>query len=409
MTMAPLSALFAHDHRFIPAEGEVWSESQFEAALWSRYLAHFQRLTVAGRAAEVPPGKTAADLERSSRSRVAFALFANLSSARGLVRERGPAARRMRALVTEHDAVIARLPSEIGLLAVAAARRQGKPWAVEVAGCPWDGLWHYGSLAGRLYAPVAWRRMRRALAAADHAIYVTRAFLQTRYPTHAANLAWASNVVLPEVPETALTRRLASIAEVHERTLRLGLIGSLRHRYKGVHTLLAALGDVRDRLPPFELRILGNGDPAPWQAEARRRGVGDLVSFDGTLPAGEPVLAWLDEVDVYLQPSLQEGLPRALVEAMSRACPALGSTVAGIPELVPREDLVRPGDANQLAALLAERLVDRAWMETSARRNWRTASAYRADVLNARRGEFWQTFANEILAKGVRRDEAPFE
>lgn len=41
-----MKALFAHDHRFIQAESKVWSETQFEAALWQRYLAYFDTLTI---------------------------------------------------------------------------------------------------------------------------------------------------------------------------------------------------------------------------------------------------------------------------------------------------------------------------------------------------------------------------
>lgn len=394
-----MKAIFAFDHRFIPAEGEVWSESQFESALWARYLAHFDELTVVGRHGTVPDGKSASQLELSSAPGVAFELFPNLSSLQGLTFARPAAWRRMRMLVATHHAVIARLPSEIGLLAIAAARAEGKPWAVEVAGCPWDGLWNHGSASGRLYAPIARWRMGRAVARADHALYVTRAFLQHRYPSQAANIVAASNVSLPEVPETALTARLERIADLGCSPLRLGLIGSLRTRVKGIQTVLAVLAQIRAELPPVSVHVLGGGDPIPWQQEAAQQGVDDLVHFDGTLLAGEPVLRWLDEIDIYLQPSLKEGLPRALIEAMSRGCPAIASTVAGIPELLPDDDLIRPGDDKRLARLLRSRMTDRDWMAARARRNWETAREYRAEVLDARRAEFWNRFRGAVKSK----------
>ncbi|KAA0909962.1 glycosyltransferase family 4 protein [Aquicoccus porphyridii] len=395
-----MKAIFAHDHRFIPIDGAVWSESQFEAALWSRYLSHFDSLTVIGRRGELPPGKTVGQLEKSSAPGVEFNLFPNLSSLQGLTLARPAAMRQMQELVAAHDAVIARLPSEVGFLAIAAARATGKPWAVEAVGCPWDGMWHYGSLTGRAYAPLAWLRMRRALRLTDHAIYVTRDFLQRRYPTQAQNTGAASNVVLHTVSNTTLVARTAKITAMPMRPqtqpLRLGLIGTLHNRYKGIQTLMAAIGKSRNHLPPLSLHILGGGDPVPWQAEAERLGVGDLVHFEGTLPAGAPVLEWLDEIDVYLQPSFQEGLPRALIEAMSRGCPALASTAAGIPELLPAEDLIKPGDTAALAALLRRCVTDRDWMADRARRNWAEAHEYQAEVLDARRVRFWQTFRQSI-------------
>lgn len=387
-----MNVIFAHDHRFIPVDGSVWSESQFEASLWARYLSHFEALTVAGRLGSLPHGKSVQQLELSSAPRVTFQLFPNLSSLRGLTLGRSEGILQMRALVARHDAVIARLPSEIGLLAIQSARQFGKPWAVEVAGCPLDGLWNYGSLAGKVYAPLAQWRMRRAVAKAEHALYVTHSYLQAAYPTSASNTCAASNVTLTDVPHTALAARLKRLKTLGSRPLRLGLIGTLNGRFKGIQTLFGALSEVREELPPLQCHILGGGDPAPWRAEAEKLGLSRLVVFEGTLPAGEPVLRWLDTIDLYLQPSLKEGLPRALIEAMSRACPALASTVAGIPELLPFEDLVRPGDTAALAALLRRRVSDRDWMVDRARRNWTEAREYRAEVLEVRRERFWSRF-----------------
>ncbi|MBB5985652.1 glycosyltransferase family 4 protein [Sphingobium lignivorans] len=393
-----MKAIFAHDHRFIVANDSVWSESQFEASLWQRYLGHFHTLTVAARRGDIPAGKTLSQLELSSAPRVGFELFPNLSSPRGLTLARPAARRRMRGLVARHDAVIGRLPSEMGLMAIAAARALGKPWAVEMVACPWDGLWNYGNLAGRAYAPVAWARTKRVVRQADYALYVTRDFLQRRYPTRAAHVVAASNVILTDLSEEVLERRLARITAARARPLRLGLIGTLRGRFKGIQTLLAALSQARTALPPLSLHILGGGDPAPWRAEAVRNGVQDIVHFEGTLPSGDPVRRWLDDIDIYLQPSLQEGLPRALIEAMSRGCPALASTVAGIPELLPREDLIAPGDIPALATLLRRRVDDTAWMARSARTNWETAQDYEAGLLEERRAIFWAQFAASCAA-----------
>ena len=396
--VVPMKALFAHDHRFILSDGEVWSESQFEATLWTRYLNHFHTLTVAARCGRVPAGKTVTDLERSSRPRVAFELFANLSSARGLTLARPAARARMAALVARHQAVIARLPSEIGLLAIDAAQRSGTPFAVEVVGCPWDGLVNYGSLAGKIYAPLAMQRMRRAVGASNHALYVTKSFLQARYPSCAANTVVASNVILSDVADAALAKRKARIKAGQAGVLKLGLIGTLRGRFKGIQTVLAALEAERGALPDAALHVLGGGDPTPWRAEADARGIGDIVHFDGTRPAGQPVLDWLDGVDLYLQPSLKEGLPRALIEAMSRGLPAIASTIAGIPELLPAEDLIVPGDAARLGALLRQRAGDQAWMLDRAERNFAEAQEYREEVLATRRDVFWGTFAKDAGA-----------
>ena len=49
----------------------------------------------------------------------------------------------------------------------------------------------------------------------------------------------------------------------------------------------------------------------------------------------------LTDSDIYIQPSLQEGLPRAVVEAMSTALPCIGFNTGGIPELLEPEYIVK--------------------------------------------------------------------
>lgn len=398
-----MKVIFAHDHRFIREAGTFWTESQFEAALWSRYLTYFSALTVLGREGSFPVYNSANKLEMSSTSGVSFQLFPNLSTFKGLTLSRQPAIQKMHKLMLDHDAVIARLPSEIGLLAIQVACAHGKPWAVEVVGCPWDGLWNYGSISGKLYAPIARLRMRDAVARAQHVLYVTENFLQCRYPTRAGNTIAASNVRLVDFSDAPLLARSARLSSLRHSPIRLGLIGTLRGRFKGIQTLLAALASVQGDIPPVTLHILGGGDSAPWKAEVARHRLSDIVSFDGTLPAGDRVLNWLDKIDIYLQPSLKEGLPRALIEAMSRACPAIASVTAGIPELLAAEDLFRPNDSAALANLLKRRVGDIDWMMNRASRNWRVAHGYRQEILDERRSQFWARFrdsvANSILSK----------
>lgn len=384
-----MKALFAHDNRFVRQGDDFYSSNQFESELWQGYLRHFDDLAVVARL-----GTRAdlgfASLAKSSCPKVSFVAFPDLSNLKQLLtpaREQSLLA--LAGLVRECDVVIARLPSEIGLLAVEAGRLERKTTCIEVAGCIADSLRHNGSWQARLYSPIAYRRMRAAVRAADHVSYVTNAFLQSRYPTLARNVLAASDVMLDPPAPDALERRLERIASLKSGRLRLGLIGRLHDRTKGVQNLLIALSAVRRSFPQLELRILGEGNLLAWAREAAELGVGDLVHFDGTL-SRDRVLGWLDDIDVYIQPSLQEGLPRALIEAMSRACPAIGSTAGGIPELLAVEDLVPSGDSAELAHMLLERVGNLAWMAASAERNWARAGNFSSAVLEPPRQRFWE-------------------
>ena len=99
------------------------------------------------------------------------------------------------------------------------------------------------------------------------------------------------------------------------------------------------------------------------------------MTFAGSLPRAE-VFRRIDACDLFVMPSRTEGLPRALVEAMARAAPAIGSRVGGIADLL--EDgvngvLVEPGDTRALADALVRVLSSRTLVE-------RLAQAARASV-----------------------------
>ena len=108
--------------------------------------------------------------------------------------------------------------------------------------------------------------------------------------------------------------------------------------------------------PTARLLLAGDG---PDRAARSRRPVealrlGPFVRFLGTLADPWPLLA---AADIFALPSLWEGMPNALLEAMAAGLPAVATAVGAVPEMVVdgREALVvPPGDAGALARALAE-------------------------------------------------------
>lgn len=88
-----------------------------------------------------------------------------------------------------------------------------------------------------------------------------------------------------------------------------------------------------------------------------------------------------DSATVFAMPSRTEGLPRALVEAMARGLPAVGTDVGGIPELLDARWIVPPDDDRALARVLAELLADPDTWRIQSGRNLDVARGYRTDVL----------------------------
>lgn len=303
-----MKALFVHDARFMQKiGGGVYGPSQFGAHSWERYLQVFDMLTIIGRVFKTDDSGCEPFI-LSSRSEVDFNLVPSISNITAFLGDRRKAELCIEAALADSDALISRIPSELGFLATRVAERMGKPWAVEVVGCAWDGLWNYGTMRAKLWAPFSFNRMRRTVAKARYVLYVSEAFLQQRYPSHNAVTVSCSNVELASVSEVVLQVRMQRIRNLQRTSVVFGLIGSMVTRYKGIQTVLAALPSVRRVIPRLEFRLLGEGSDEPWRREAERLGVADIVRFDGTVPPGSPVMEWLDDIDIYVQPSLQ-GLP----------------------------------------------------------------------------------------------------
>jgi glycosyltransferase involved in cell wall biosynthesis len=183
-------------------------------------------------------------------------------------------------------------------------------------------------------------------------------------------------------------------------------VGSLEQMYKGPDILLHAVAICRRRGHNIRLTIVGDGRHRhQLERLAENLGVRQLVTFAGTLPSGKAVWDALDAAWIFVLPSRTEGLPRAMVEAMARGLPCIGSRVGGIPELLPPEDTVEPGDPQQLAAKIAEFVNDRKRLETASQRNLRKAHEYRDQELRPRRLSFYRHI-RDVTADWILRERA---
>jgi len=379
--------VFSHDHRFLcDQNGIAYSDGTFPYAVWERYLEVFDRMTVIGRHGTTD---TPGQLSVSSGPGIEFEYVASLSHPWDTITKRRQVEDAIELQLKQAAGLIARVPSQISIAAIRVAKRLRKPWMVEVVGCPWDVALNYG---GAYIAPLApvWRHsMRKAVEHAPFAVYVTQQFLQRRYPTEGWSVA-CSNVEIPEPDSLTLHRRIERIHRI-KCDFVLGIIASLTPRYKGIETAFDALRRIGD--DTLSLRILGPGSPEPWRHMAQRMGIGHRVHFDGSRPAGAAVYDWLDNIDLYLQPSYTEGMPRAMIEAMFRACPSLGSSVGGIPELLPEECLHKPKDSATLARQIQEIRSNPGQMERLATWNHVRSRDYCRPRLQRIRRSVYEQFA----------------
>jgi glycosyltransferase involved in cell wall biosynthesis len=155
------------------------------------------------------------------------------------------------------------------------------------------------------------------------------------------------------IPETVVPRRVADAGQT------LLFLGHLL-RDKGVYDLVRACAAVASRFPRLKLVLGGVGNIDKVQELAAQLGIPERVSCPGWL-GPEQKAAALASSTIFLLPSYAEGMPMALLEAMSWGMPVVATPVGGIPQLVQHEVngmLVAPGDVDGLAASIARLLED---------------------------------------------------
>lgn len=375
---------FFHDHRLFVRDGHVYSNWGFPSNVWDRYLRFFDELIVFGR-------QTDNQIEGvlSEREGVSFNLFPESTFITSFVFRKKDLIDSIEKMLGSVDCAIIRLPSLSGYIAAEKCRKYSMPYAIEVVGCQWDSYWNYGDIKAKLIAGPLCLKMKKEVRLATHAIYVTRYFLKKRYPSH-GYIANASNVMLHELSDSILEKRIELINSP-KQNLTIGLLAHYNVKYKGFDVIIKALAKLKKKGYFVNAVVAGSGTSNHLKKLARDHGVGEQTAFIGLLKSNE-VIKFLDDIDIYVHPSKQEGLPRSVIEALSRACPVLASSVAGIPELVDRDYLHKPGDYKTLARHLQQIIQGKFDLTSMARTNFERAKDYSIEKLDNERNAFWKHF-----------------
>jgi glycosyltransferase involved in cell wall biosynthesis len=400
----------ALEHRFERTpDGRVWTQTFFGHSFWRRYLDVFEGVRVIARVREVPdcrpewaevtgPGVVVWGVQYYVGPLQYLLLWAKIRKS-------------LHGSVQPEDALILRVSSQISNVVRSSTSGTKRPFAVEVVADPYE-VFGPGAVQHPLRPFLRWwfpLRLREQCRRACAAAYVTAAALQKRYPpSPTAFTTYYSSVELTSESFTPSARRFSRGNGVR----RLVMIGTMDELYKGHDTMLQALRVCLDRGCQLFLTLVGGGRRrSELETEIARLKLEGYVEFAGILPSGAAVRNELDHAEIFVLPSRQEGLPRAMVEAMARALPCLGSTVGGIPELLNPEEMIKPGDHVALADAICKLSADADRLDRLSEQNWRKARDYQESVLRARRVAFYQHLrtATEAWNRGRATDSVAKE
>lgn len=298
-------------------------------------------------------------------------------------------------LLSTVDAVIFRNGIN-GCLLVGLAKKKGVVIISYNGADPYEFQIQKPGIKGKIIAPI-WKVLeKRRMRMADYAHYCA-GFLRDKYPCNGKSLI-CSNVSI-EYDERVLENRISSISNKKESQYRIGLIGQLNDNRKGIEYAIKSIGILVNKGIDVVLEVTGAGKSQVWKQLAEKLGIEEKILFKGYISSKEVLFSWLDDLDIYIQPSLCEGLPRATVEAMSRACPVIATRVDAIPEIIGEEALVSIRSEFELAERIEWLIINKEKRIEQAKKNFCKTKEFRTEIRDKKLDDFYTMIVNSCLER----------
>jgi glycosyltransferase involved in cell wall biosynthesis len=322
--------------------------------------------------------------------RVNFVLLSEYSSVINLFINYSLLKRKIENEIFKNDVIIARVPFQFAFIAIHVLKKLEKPFLIEVASNGFETYWANGSILGKISAFYFDWLMKKCMKRAPYVVYVAHQ-LQRRYPSN-GHAEIMSNVIIPPI----VSQKDIEISRFDEKVMKIGLIGSFSMKYKGQHILLKAISKLDSTIKQnIELYFVGSGN-YEWLLNISKKFILDKnIKFIGELPH-DKIFDFLKKLSLYMQPSFQEGMPRAMLEAMSMGCPVLGSTIGGIPEILAPEYLHKPGDYKKLSQQIKQFYENRELLKNEALHNLELVKPFLKMNLDKKRALLFNKISTSI-------------
>jgi len=381
--------LVTTDSRFVkdPA-GNIYSEVNpyIDYRFWARYLDVFSAVFVSGRVRQID---YVPDIPRANGENIEFISLPVWNSTWEILIRQVAIKKILRGALKD-CAICLRAPTVVSVFAYDLLKHTSQPYGVEIVGDPRDAL------SGKSWSNLPWFAARwksyfdlkHICRDAAATAYVTEETLQRRYPPRPNTYTTHFSSIILEDDAFATEHRTAFRAPF--RLVHVGTMPSAL--YKGQDVLLRAFKIVREQFPQdVTLTLIGDGEKRVELGRLTSRLQLDRsVRFTGLLTEQEAVRSELSKADLFVFPSRQEGLPKALVEAMALGLPAIGTKVGGIPELISKECLIPPDDHVALANKIITLIQDESRMAHLSAQNMQRALDYHIEKIRMHRNEYYR-------------------
>lgn len=294
------------------------------------------------------------------------------------------------------QAYLLRIPDPISIPVTYMLERKNHPFGVEVCGDPANAF-EKGAYEHPLRPFIRFLMVKAQKYQCRNAIaasYVTQKSLQEKYPPGPKTFdTYYSSIHLYDKDLIAEPR----VYKEEIQSPNIISVGTLSQMYKGPDVFIDSIEYLVHNGVNCNAVWLGGGQyHSSLQQTVKERGLDDQIDFKGQVPS-ESVRNELDNADVFVLPSRQEGLPRSVIEAMARGLPCIATNINGIPEILPEQDLVQPNDPVTLSEKLMNFISNPQLMTDKSERNLEVAHEYHDSILKERRNNLYSHLKKQTI------------
>ena len=388
--------LLTVDHQFVRTpDGKVWVKTIYGYDFWKRYLNVFDKVRIAARVRDVR--KIEEKMLLASGENVEFFQLPQYRGAKEYAIRYMSIRKAVRGVANGCNCAIFRIPSPISDFVKNEVIKKRIPWAAEIVNDPWDNFapGAFKSFFRPIYRRKFTHQVKSYALKANGVSYVTQFALQERYPSYVKLNgedkkhfeAYYSSIMLTSDyfwNERKFDPNKEQFTIVHVNSC-------VTDFSKGHDVVIRAIKELHSKGLNVKAKFVGDGPKRGFfENMARRLGIESYIEFTGLLSSPREVRRVLIESDLLMFPTVGEGLPRTIIEAMAVGLPCLSTAVNGIPELLEKEYLIEQQDARSFADKSAEILMNADKYRRISERNIRKAYEYENSILTERRNEFYR-------------------
>lgn len=370
------------DHRFYRSGDDVFDDYVFDYDFFKTYLAVFDTVKVVARVKNVDTVQKS--WVSSSGPHVDFIDIEDIHGIRWLFLSK-KFFKNQKSKILDTDCFCFRIPASAAW-EVFKLNKNRKPYMFEAIGDPEDAMIPSKSsfiqkTPYRILGKYLKYRNRRITKNAKTGSYVSLEHLQIKYPVKKG--VFTESISSIRLPEANIIERKDNLTK-EIKIVHVGSFIPLKNQTDLIY--LAKL--LKDGDCDCTLHFVGDGILKRHCEELTRTlSLEKEVTFHGQVTGAHKIFEILDNANVFILPSSNEGMPRALIEAMARGLICFGSNTGGTSELLPKEFTFSPGDINYLYQLLLNRFINLPvqLLKKISSTNISVARGFSQEVLNEKR------------------------